>query len=196
MSCNLPLVYDDDTWASIVSPDQAGCNAYIRSRLEFFRGAKVLHVGTGTSSLLVEFHDVFDRLDGITIMQSEIDVASEVRKRYGKEYIVYSFNKYKTSALSLIDSDYDLIVDNNLKQHACCEEHWVQYFHAIVSKLSKGGMLLTHTQGFAPHTDRVSWLSVEELQDLCDSRQGEFDLFSIFAMSNNSGHYPLVVKKL
>ena len=190
-------VYNDDRWAEITSDDQIGCNLFVSHYKDMFVGKNVLHVGIGSSSMLIQFHHIFGRLDGITIMQSEIDKANLLRPKYGLEYRVYQIDKYNTTRdegkLDALTNDYHLIVDNNLKQHGCCERHWDSYMAQILSKLVPGGILLTHTQGFAPHTNHVSALSIQELKIY----GSEFDckLVEVDDMKNHLGHYPVLLIK-
>lgn len=195
MSCDLPITYNDDTWSRIVSPDQEGCNAYLESIKPSLKNEKCLHVGIGTSSVLAKFHAVLDRIDGITVMDSEIEVANRLRPEYGLEYKIFKFNKYDAKNLKLLSNNYSIIIDNNLKQHACCQQHWEQYFLTMLSKLSKHGRLITHTQGFAPHTNRVGWLSLGELQMLMDGVfRRPYRMVLIDDLINEAGHYPVVIE--
>lgn len=192
MNCDFHLTYNDDTWAKIVSPDQEGCNAYLQSIRSSLLGAKVLHVGTGNGSVLTQFHNILGQLDGITVMDSEMRVADKQRLLYDLEYKVYNFNKYDIRNFQILGNDYDIIIDNNLKQHACCNVHWIEYFHCLLRKITPSGKILTHTQGFAPHSDRVDWLTISELETLLS--ETIYQVHIVLELINNNGHPPVVIK--
>jgi len=195
--CSRPLVYNDDTWAFEASPDQLECNQFLQNLGPLLEGAKVLHVGIGNSSVLLQFHELFRQIDGITIMDSEIRVADGVRPLFDLDYQIYQFNKYDAANLQVLGSDYDVIIDNNLKQHACCQNHWVDYFYGLLERLSPQGFVLTHTQGFAPHSDRITPLSLPELETLCTRYpKHEFRVEQIQLLVNNEQHYPVVIQSL
>lgn len=190
-----PLTYNDNTWASITSCDQDGCNEYIEKNIEKFVNKKVLHVGIGNSSVFCKFCDVFLHLDGITIMDLETIVADNIKSKFCNSctYEIYKFNKYDVGNFSKIGK-YDLIIDNNLKTYSCCLNHWIEYFHCIVEKLEKNGILLTHMQGFVPHTNRVDALSVEELEILCHLHENF--ILIVDDLVNEFGYYPVLIKRL
>lgn len=195
--CSRPLVYNDDTWAFETSPDQIGCNEYLQALRSHLEGAKVLHIGIGNSSVLIQFHECFRQIDGITIMDSEIRVANGLRRLFSLEYVVHKFNKYDATYIHKLATDYDVVIDNNLKQHACCQNHWVDYFYALLERLAPNGFLLTHTQGFAPHSNRVLPLSTQELKVLCSKYSKRvFHVEPIELLVNSQHHYPVVIRGL
>lgn len=189
MTCNLELIYNDDTWSKIVSPDQEAINQYLASNIEYLIDTSCLHVGIGTSSILKDFHSFFSRIEGITIMDSEIEVANNIRSLYELEYKVYKINKYNKLELSKLDT-YDYIIDNNPHQHACCNEHWQDYFTEILNHLSLTGVLITHTQGFCHHTGKLPPLTIQDLQKLIPSN---WKVTTLEDSKNSYGHYPLLI---
>ena len=192
--CDLALTYNSDIWAHEDSPDQVGCNQWLAYNIEQFRQTNILHVGTGTSSVYSLFGDKFARVDGITIMDSEIEVAKRIGIQHNTLYNIYKINKYDKNKIDQLPKDYSLLLDNNCSHYACCTKHWEEYFESISSMLLPGGIFLTHTQGMAPHTPRIHHLTIEELVRLGGN---EFSLVCEKSLTNNYGHYPVaMVKKL
>jgi hypothetical protein len=195
MSCELDLVYDDDRWATIVSPDQDGCNDYLSTIKDSIIGAKILHVGIGNSSVYKMFQDVAGRIDGITIMDSEIEVAKDYI-HLPTQYVIHKFNKYDITQFKTMWG-FDFIIDNNLKQHACCQQHWEEYFTCILNKIHVSGMLITHEQGYVPHTDRITPLSTDELLQLINKQSDKkFHTRQISKLKNSYDKCPVVIKRL
>ena len=79
----------------------------------------------------------------------------------------------------------------------CCYPHWVEYFECILSKLKRGGKLLTHTQGFGNYgsdldTEPVdSLLTVDELLKLT-----RYHVEEIKELTNEHGCYPVVIYEI
>lgn len=191
-SCNLNLTYNDDTWAAVVSPDQEGCNNYIRAHKNDFLNTNAFHIGTGTSSVFIEFHDLFSRLDGLTIMQSEIDVAHSLKFQDACQYNVFNFNKYDVHNFKEFPKDYSLIIDNNLSHYACCQKHWEAFFIVLTDMLLPGGCILTHSQGFMPHTQNVGPLTIPELKTLSADK---LEVSICNELINSYGHCPVIIRK-
>ena len=200
MPCNKPLLYDNDLWSVIITPDQLGCNRYLWSIYDRVVGARILHIGIGASAIFHAFREEAEAIDGLTIVPSETKVAADLASRYKKEYRIWNFNKYDCANFeaSGVPRGYDFIVDNNLKQHACCNQHWLEYFDTIGSRLSPGGQLITHTQGFGRFTwlkTEVEALTIDELQDLCTRHPANLSLECRSEMQNQKGHFPVVIKR-
>ena len=53
--CQLKVLYNDDLWSTIVSPDQQSINKYLESIKDLFIGKKALHIGIGTSTIFTKF---------------------------------------------------------------------------------------------------------------------------------------------
>ena len=67
MKCNLRLRWHEDDWANDktrISGDQIGVNKYLESIKNDYKGTKAMHVGTGSSSVYIQFHDIFSQIDG------------------------------------------------------------------------------------------------------------------------------------
>jgi len=193
--CQLKVMYNDDLWSTIVSPDQQSINKYLERIKDLFIGKKALHIGIGTSTIFTKFNDIFSRIDGITVMDSEIDVAKQYiipHQRGKSEYVVHKFNKYNIKNFDFLDSEYSVIIDNNLKHYACCNHHWEKFYKCIIGKLEMGGVLLTHTQGFAPHTNNVTSLSIKELEKLSSK---DYSITVMENFVNSEGYFPVVVKR-
>lgn len=194
MTCDMPLVYNSDIWASTVSPDQLGIHEYIETLN--YPGAKLLHVGIGNSALFLQFGEGLCQVDGITIMDSEVKVAQEIAKKSSTPYVIYQFNKYDISQYSVLAGRYHFIVDNNLKQHACCDQHWHEYFNLMLDMLTPRGQLLTHNLGFASHSNLVDKLTIEELVELLNKRTDhKWKLSVIQKLANERGYSPVVIER-
>lgn len=190
--CGLELTYNDDTWSSVVSPDQVGCNEYILKHIDSLNGKNILHVGIGNSSVYTAFGKSVARIDGITIMDSEIRVAESIIDASWCPYNIYKLNKYNKSNFSNFSKDYSMIIDNNLSHYACCQQHWEEYFYAIEDLLVDGGCILTHSQGFMPHTRNIGTLTLSELEKLS---AGRLDVIQVADMMNNYNHSPVIIRK-
>ena len=67
-------------------------------------------------------------------------------------YTCYLINKYKLEELSVL-GEYDVIIDNNINQYACCDEHYMDYFNWILDSVaSRNGEIITHIAGYYQHT--------------------------------------------
>src|SRR3990167_463239 len=172
MSCSLPIVYNDDRWSTIESLDQLGCDMQLARLLEHDLKTEktLLHVGIGISSTARLFDGVFSTIHGISVTDSELKMAREIAPLLSCNYEVIKMNKYNAESFNtpfLLDK-YDYIIDNNLKQHACCEEHWTKYLYNLLKKMNESSVLITHTRGFSSHTNLICNLSIEELEVLVE----------------------------
>jgi len=107
-------------------------------------GKTLLHIGIGSSTLASElsWYDKFDRIDGITVLQSEIDKANSLKI---KNYNVYLCNKHTIFFLDL--PKYDLIVDNGILTFSDCEICAFNLFHSFLRLLNPDGLVLTDSFG-------------------------------------------------
>src|SRR3990167_11220299 len=172
MSCSLPIVYNDDRWSTIESLDQLGCDMQLARLLEHDLKTEktLLHVGIGISSTARLFDGVFSIIHGISVTDSELKMAREIAPLLSCNYEVIKMNKYNAESFNtpfLLDK-YDYIIDNNLKQHACCQEHWINYFNNLLNKMTKDSYLITHNRGFSSHTNLVQDLCIGELEVLVE----------------------------
>lgn len=191
MKCNLPTLWTDEKWLAKnperVSFAQVSVNNYLKNKL--YQGKKALHIGIGNSSVYKDLHGVFSRIDGITNTQEEFDMG----KILSDKYRVYLINKYNLDELAKIDSDYDVIVDVNLKSFACCNEHWLGFMKAVIGKLKVGGILISHTAGFGGYgTIFDNSVKMEELYQLLEPN---CTLSEMKHLSDNSGYYPFIIEK-
>lgn len=189
MTCNLPAPYDETKYAQLTSYAQLDCNQYLKTIQEEFKDKRALHVGIGNSSLFREFGQIFKEIVGITVVNAEIEAA--------KGYEVYKINKHDIKQLEKIHGKFDYIDDIGLKQYACCEEHWNQYFISIMDKLNPKGILITHSQGFVRGGDYViEELTMKELREMVSKLDYKCEIIEIKEMTNRFGCYPVIIKKL
>lgn len=208
MTCNLPIVYDQPNWLPAikadpehVTEDQQGCNQYLSWLMGSWKrdpAPNILHVGVGTSSIYKQFGRRSDFITGVTVLAVESDLAHRLAVTASCPYIVLVCNKYNSEQLEAVwrvrnpSRKFDYIVDNNLKQHACCQEHWEDYFRNLLFNfLEIGGSIITHTQGFAPHTSRITALTIEELKRLSGPC---VEVIEGTQFTNKHGHYPVEIK--
>lgn len=168
MICSLKINYnsEDIDYSTYTTEDQLGCNQYVDMIRNQLTGSHLLHVGVGTSSVYWMLQESNIAVDGITIVEKEIEVAEKLKEITKKPYCVFSFNKYDVKNFKDWPTRYSCIVDNNLKQHACCEHHWKQYWYMLLSLLDEGGVIVTHEQGFGSENNLTTSLTVDELMTL------------------------------
>ncbi len=190
MKCDLRLRWHEDDWSNDkhrISGDQIGANKYFESIKNDYRGTKAIHVGTGSSSVFIQFKDIFSQIDGVAVSQREIDIGKELG------YKVHFFNKFDVRNWSKLDNDYSIIIDTCPKSYTCCDNHWIEYFECILSKLKKGGKFITHTQGFGDYGSDLDvgpmdfGLTVDEL------RKFKYHVEEIKELTNEHGNYPVVI---
>jgi len=177
MTCNLEMVYDQDDWATIITEAELECVAYLKEREEEFGGQNALDVGIGASHFLIELAHIFGRIDGLTIIEKELDVAYNLS--WIGNYKIYKQNKYDLVGMdACLLPDYQAIVDVNLKMFSCCQQHFEEYFRFIAQRLAPGGVLLSHSSGFGAYKDDFfpSMLSMREVEELTAGLGEEFDL--------------------
>lgn len=149
-----PAATYTDRWFGLadVTPDQAALTAVLTPML---RGhERVLHVGIGASALALAWVGRVSQIDGITVMQSELDVAPAL-----PNYRVWIRNKYAAGAWN---EKYDVIVDNNPGSFACCQRHAAAWLDVAARLLSLGGMFVTHARGCTyrkPGGVSMGWLA-------------------------------------
>jgi len=132
------------------------------------------------------------QIDGVTIIEEEIEKAAEARILYKKDYRVFDFNKYNIRNLNILDNDYDLIDDISLKHYACCDKHWREYFNAIIQRIAPGGILITHTQGFHKHSSLPA-LDMTELEIVCKKAPRHIEISTIDTLNNKHNRCPVVL---
>ena len=150
-------LFDNNVWLSRSSADQKGIDEYIANNQDTYRDKTCLHVGTGNSSIAITHHKQFKHIDGLAIDPNEVKLANDL---HISNYTCYLINKYKLEELSVL-GNYDVIIDNNIKLYACCDEHYMDYFNWILDSVaSRNGEIITHTGGYYQHDneelDRVA----------------------------------------
>ena len=166
MTCTLPVSYDEEKWASIVTESEQECISYVLHKADILLGSYALNVGIGASQFYSETENVFSVVDGITVIDLEIELGKQAALKSSTEYRLFNQNKYEVSGLDkILDHEYSIIVDVNLKMFSCCQEHWEDYLYHLIAKLAPGGQLITHTGGFGGYKDYVfeSTLTLNEL---------------------------------
>jgi len=166
--CNLNIKYDDERWATIVTQAEEDCIEYIKTH-KILTQSTALDVGIGASFFFAELQHLFTKIDGLTVIDKEIDIANKLSEQSSTKYNLIKQNKHDVLELDKkLDKEYPVIVDVNLKMFACCQKHWEDYFYYIISKLSKNGELLTHTVGFGGYKNEIfkSELTLVELENL------------------------------
>lgn len=131
--------YRDVSFAHAESPDQAEILDVVGPTLG--AGARVLHVGVGSSALARRFAARVAWVEGITVVPGEVDVAPAL-----PNYRVSLLNKY-APALGGLEGPFHLVVDNNPGSFACCRRHFTAMMDAYAALLAPSGRLVTHRRG-------------------------------------------------
>ena len=138
----------DNIWLKKATADQKAIDAYISDNQDTYRDKICLHVGTGNSSIAINQHKLFKRIDGLAISPEEVELANTLQI---SNYTGYLINKHKLEELSVL-GNYDVIIDNNIKLYACCDEHYMDYFNWILDSVASiNGEIITHTSGYHHH---------------------------------------------
>lgn len=114
-----------------------------------------LHIGIGNSSLAKLYAGQVKRLDGITVVQEEIDTAPKI-----DNYRVWWCDKHSPSFLT--DERYDVIIDSTPCGHACCWKHFRDYLRMAFEMLMLNGVYLTDLVGLAWAQPTFSGMMVEQ----------------------------------
>ena len=138
-------------WIKKTTSDQKAIGDHIAERSKDYIGKTCLHIGTGSSSIAINHHNKFKRIDGLTVEPGEVSLANNLMI---PNYTCYLINKYKLEELSVL-GEYDVIIDNNIKTYMCCDDHYMDYFNWILDSVaSRNGEIITHTSGYY-HTDNA-----------------------------------------
>ena len=100
----------------------------------------VLHVGIGSSRVARRFAHRVRHIDGITVVQRELDLAPAV-----DNYAPMLLDKYR----SLPSGSYTWILDNNPSSFSCCRRHFAEMLDRYRTHLAPGGRLVTELRGLA-----------------------------------------------
>lgn len=103
-------------------------------------GDVVLHVGIGSSRIARRFGDRVARIDGLTVVQRELDVAPAMATYHPR-----LADKFR----GLPEGPYDWILDNNPSSFACCRAHFVALLDGYAARLAPGGRVVTELRGLA-----------------------------------------------
>jgi hypothetical protein len=145
------------------SPDQLRIEEFLESQP--LRGASILHLGCGNSSLARRLSARAGRVDGVTIYPGEQALGDSLRL---PNYRVLRLNKYGP-ALANLSGGYDFAVDNNPSSYACCRFHVEKLLRECLSLLAPGGAFLTDALGLqwvAAHTPPSLSMTFEDLAAL------------------------------
>ncbi len=116
---------------------------YLKQNRDILANKKILHVGIGNSELGRVFSQDALLIDGITISVPE-KLLSRKYKCYRNVHIC---NKYNLEDMNKIMENYDIIIDQGIKQYSCCIEHFNKLFDLYVKKLNDKGMIITSKYG-------------------------------------------------
>jgi hypothetical protein len=135
-------VYTDGSWvARKTTKDQRAIEAWLTA--EPLANKQVLHVGIGNSSLAAQVAPHVAILDGVTIIQEEIDHADSLSLPH---YTTFLINKYGRG-LEALPHNYDYIIDNDLAGYACCMYHFEQMMRHYRALLRPSGVIATGAHG-------------------------------------------------
>ncbi|NOT57107.1 MAG: hypothetical protein HOP18_21105 [Deltaproteobacteria bacterium] len=129
-----------------------------------WRGKSILHIGVGNSRFAQRFAAEAALIDGLTVCQSEVDLARSLRI---PNYTVYFLNKYSREFLLTLTNRYDFVIDNNLASFACCKYHFYRMLDNYLWAMKPGARILTDQRGMDFTVEEQRWiLSYEDLQAL------------------------------
>lgn len=123
------------------TPDQLAIERYLAGC--DLKQRRILHVGTGNSSLARRFHGTAGEIVGLTINPEEVELAERLAL---PGYRVLPRNKYLADS-SVLGGPFDFIVDNNPTTFACCLRHFGAMMRFYGKNLAPGGQLLTERLG-------------------------------------------------
>ena len=127
----------------------------------------ILHIGIGCSYLLHRLHKKYSYIHGITIAGLEKTKADNCNISNNKNYLIdkYDNSKLKTS---LINIEYDVLVDINLKSFSPDNTSFNSMFSTFVNKLNPGGFIITSKSG-------MNWSTNLELKNNILNQIGDND---------------------
>ena len=95
---------------------------------------RILHIGVGNSYIARNLEDSIT-IDGITISSKEIDLSKSLNL---KNYNTYFQNKYSAdNIVGKFLTNYDIIIDNNIKSYSCCQKAFDYLFKLYTKILNK-----------------------------------------------------------
>lgn len=123
--------------------DQLAINAWLA--LQDLRGKRLLHVGTGNSSVARQFSERAAQICSVTVSPNEKAFADALQL---PNYQTMLANKHGANfSASQLGQQYDYIVDNNIASFVCCQQHLQRYLFTLVKVLAADGVLITHWLG-------------------------------------------------
>lgn len=135
------ILYTDDNWSHRpTTKDQKRIENVLGNYAN--KDAVWLHIGIGNSSLAKRIAHKIKKLDGLTVVMEEIQVAPRILN-----YFPVFMDKHSMALRSF--GSYDLIIDTTPSGHACCKKHLIDYLITIGIILKDNGVLLTDEVGLA-----------------------------------------------
>ena len=108
------------------------------------KNSRILHVGIGNSYVASNINN-FKKIDAITISGNELNHAKKLKIN---NYNPLFLNKLTHNAFSKKElSNYDIIIDVNLKSFSCCEKAFDNLFLNYVLMLNSKGKIITGKKG-------------------------------------------------
>ena len=122
------------------SRDEKEIIDYLQQNLNIIKNKKILHIGIGNSELGLIFYKEAKYIDGITI--SGLEKKNAIKNKCYRN--VYICNKYNINDMKIkVIDDYDIIIDQGLKQYTCCQKHFEDLFKFYIEKINIQGLLIT-----------------------------------------------------
>lgn len=137
------LCENDTSWTNQHTGDQEQINTWIESRVDSY--SKLLHIGTGDSSVAVRFHKEVKLIDSITVIHAEYRLAESLSF---SNYKTYMLDKYSNS-LTTIPNLYHYVLDNNLTSYAKSLQDLTTFLTNCFSLLEPGGVIVSHLAGLS-----------------------------------------------
>ncbi len=104
----------------------------------------LLHMGIGNSYIALNLKN-YKYLEGITISNNELKKANNLKI---SNYKIYFKNKYsKNDLIKNRENFYDIIIDNNLKSFACCNNAFENLIQKYNRYLKKNGLIISSLRG-------------------------------------------------
>lgn len=148
-------LYDYDNWThQPTSNDQKCIEAVLPNYVN--PDAVWLHIGIGNSSLAKLYAPQIKRLEGITVVQEEIDTAPKF-----DNYHVRICNKHSKDLLN--GQFYDVVIDTTPCGHACCWKHFRDYLKNVF--FITNGVYLTDLVGLAWSQPTFKGMTADEFYE-------------------------------
>lgn len=129
------------------------------------RGKNMLHVGCGNSRLALRFASLLSHIDGVTSTECDLDFG---RRLCLRNYKIELLNKYSNELRTYLPRTiYDVIVDNDLINFACCRAHLHVLLDSYACLLAPAGQIV-----FEMH--RAMRASIDEPVKLTGSEMAYF----------------------